>query len=83
MLGFRVPPIIVLGLYVVAMMTMILIGIYDSYREKHNLIALTMVVLIVSVVLLVIIDMDRSNVGLLQIPQKALIDLQQKLILTP
>jgi hypothetical protein len=42
-----------------------------------------MVVLIVSVVFLMIIDMDRSNVGLLQIPQKALINLQQKLIQTP
>jgi hypothetical protein len=42
-----------------------------------------MVVLLLSVVFLVIIDMDRSNVGLLQIPQKALIDLQQKLNLVP
>jgi hypothetical protein len=82
-LGFRVPPIIVLGLYVVAVMTMILIGVHDSYREKHNLIALIMVVLIVSVVFLVVIDMDRSSVGMLQIPQKALIDLQHKLNLMP
>lgn len=82
-LGYRVPPIIVIGLYVVAVLTMILIGVHDSYREKHNLIALIMVVLLLSVVFLVIIDMDRSNVGLLQIPQKALIDLQQKLNLVP
>jgi hypothetical protein len=82
-LGFRVPPIMVLGLYVVAVMTMILIGVYDSYREKHNIIALIMVVLIVSVVFLMIVDMDRSNVGLLQIPQEALIDLQRKLTLSP
>ncbi len=82
-LGFRVPLIIVLGLYTVAVMTMILIGVYDSYREKHNLIALIMVVLIVSVVFLVIIDLDRSNVGLLQTPQKALILLQQRLTLMP
>lgn len=82
-LGFRVPPTIVLGLYLVAILTMTLIGIYDSYREKHNRAALIMLVLIVSVVFLVIIDLDRSNVGLLQIPQKALIELQQKLILTP
>jgi hypothetical protein len=82
-LGYRVPPTLVLGLYVVAVMTMILIGVYDSYREKHNLIALIMVVLIVSVVFFVIIDLDRSSVGLLQIPQKALIDLQQKLNLMP
>ena len=77
-LGFRVPPIIVSGLYVVAMLTMVLTGVYDSYREKHNLIALIMVVLIVSVVFFVIIDLDRSNVGLLQIPQQALINLLVK-----
>ena len=82
-LGFRVPPIMVQGLYVVAALTMILIGVYDSYREKHNLIALILMVVIVSVAFLLIIDMDRSNVGLFQIPQKALIELQQKLILSP
>lgn len=82
-LGWRVPSTIILGLYVVAVLTMVLIGVYDSYREKHNLLALIMVVAIVSVVFLVIVDLDRSNVGLLQTPQKALIDLQQRLNLTP
>jgi len=82
-LGFRVPPIIILGLYAVSLLTMILTGVYDSYREKHNLIALIMVVMIVSVVFLVIVDLDRSNVGLLQIPQKALVDLLQRLTLLP
>ncbi|HBY08101.1 MAG TPA: hypothetical protein DEH22_10065, partial [Chloroflexi bacterium] len=79
-LGFRVPPIIIYGLYTVAIITMILTGVYDSYHEKHNLLALIMVVMIISVVFLVIIDMDRSNVGLLQIPQKALFDLMQRLL---
>jgi len=82
-LGYRVPPVLLLGLCIVAVLTMILIGVYDSYREKHNLIALIIVVSIVAVVFMVIIDMDRSNVGLLQIPQKALIDLQQRLNLVP
>jgi hypothetical protein len=81
-LGFRVPAIIVLGLYLVAVMTMFLIGMFDSYRDKHNLIALIMMVLIISVVFWVIIDLDRSNVGFFQVPQKALIDLQEKLNLT-
>lgn len=82
-LGFRVPPSMVLGLYSVAVLTMVLNGVHDSYREKHNLIALIVMVLIVSVVFLMIVDMDRSNVGLLQIPQKALIELHQKLNLMP
>jgi hypothetical membrane protein len=82
-LGFRVPPTIIFVLYVVAMITMFLVGVYDSYRERHNLIALIMVVVIVSVVFLVIVDLDRSNVGFLQIPQKALISLQNQLNLSP
>jgi hypothetical protein len=82
-LGFRVPPVMIIGLYVVALLTMGLIGVYDAYREKQNLLALVLVVLIVSVVFLVIIDMDRSNVGLFQVPQKALISLQEKLNFVP
>jgi hypothetical protein len=82
-LGFRVPPNLVLGLYAVAIITMVLTGLYDSYREKHNLFALIMVVLIVSVVFFVIVDMDRSNVGILQIPQKALLNLMQRLTPAP
>ncbi len=83
-IGASIPPIIILGLYAVAVMTTMLVGVHDGYREKHNLIALIMVVLIVSVVILVIIDLDRSNeVGLFQVPQKALIELQQKMHMVP
>ena len=82
-LGFRVPPIVVYGLYGVAVLTMILLGIYNSYREKHNQIAQIIVVLILSVVFLIIVDLDRSYVGVIKIPQEALMDLQEKLNLTP
>lgn len=78
-LGFRVPQALTMGLFLVAILTMILIGVHDGYREKHNVLALIMVILIVSVVFLLIIELDRSNVGLIQVPQKALIDLQQEL----
>ena len=78
-LGFRVPQVLILGLYLISLLTMILIGVHDGYREKHNVFALAMMVLIISVVFLIIIELDRSNVGLIQVPQKALIDLQQEL----
>ena len=78
-LGFRVPQFLILGLYLIALLTMILMGVHDGYREKHNVFALIMMVLIISIVFLVIIELDRSNVGLIQVPQKALIDLQQEL----
>ena len=82
-LGFRVPSMVVYGLYIVAILTMVLLGIYNSYREKHNLIAEIIVVLILSVVFLLIVDLDRSYVGLIRIPQEALQDLQEKLNLMP
>jgi len=82
-LGFRVPPFVLLGLYGVAILTMALMGVHNSYREKHNLVAEVIVVLIVSVVFILIVELDRSNVGMINIPQDALIDLRDKLILTP
>jgi hypothetical protein len=82
-LGYRVPQALMLGLFLVAILTMILIGVHDGYREKQNILALIMVVLIISVVFLVIIELDRSNVGLIQVPQRALIELQQQLKVAP
>jgi hypothetical protein len=82
-LGFRVPPSVLLGLYGVAILTMALMGVNNSYREKHNLVAEVIVVLIVSVVFILIVELDRSNVGVINIPQNALIDLRDRLIMTP
>ena len=82
-LGFRVPQALHIGLFIVALLTMVLIGVHDGYREKHNILALIMVILIVSVVFLLIIELDRSNVGLLQVPQEALLELQLQLNVVP
>ena len=82
-LGIRIPPTILLGVYLVAMLTMLLIGVHDSYLGKRNYLALVIMVLILSVVFLLIVDLDRSHQGLLQIPQKALIDLQHQIQLGP
>lgn len=78
-LGFRVPPTIIYGLYIVAMLTMALVGLHSSYAEKRNLISQVMMVMILSVTFMLVIDLDRSQQGLLRIPQKALIDLQSML----
>jgi len=78
-LGIRVPPVIVLGLYLVAMFTMVLIGIHGSYSEKRNLLALVVMIIILSVVFLLVVELDRSHQGLLRIPQDALIDLQRQM----
>ena len=78
-LGIRVPPTILLGLYLVALGAMFLVGMGSAYGENRNLIALSLLVLILSVVFLLIVDLDRSTEGLLQVPQGALFDLQRQL----
>lgn len=80
---FRVPLPILLGLLGVSFLSMVLMGITDSYNERHNRIALIVLVLILSLAFLLIIGLDRSNSGLIQVPQKPLIDLQQKLLVSP
>lgn len=62
---------------------MSLLGMHDSYRGGHNLLALIILVLILSLVILLIVGLDRSNIGVIKISQQPLIDLQQKLILIP
>jgi hypothetical protein len=78
-LGFRVLPDILLGLYGVAMLTLMLVGVYDSYKEKRNLVALIILVLILTVVFMLIVDMDRSQQGFIRISHNALINLRRGL----
>ena len=78
-IDIRVPVTILLGLYIVAIFTMILVGMQSGYAEKRNLIALAALVLILSVVFLLIVDLDRSQEGLMRVPQQALYDVQRQL----
>ncbi len=79
----RVPQSVMIGVYLVAVLTLILIGVQGSYTGKRNYLALIIMVLILSVVFLLIIDLNRPNQGLIQVPQKALLDLQQQLLTQP
>jgi hypothetical protein len=80
---FRVPLPILVGLLGVSFLTMVLMGITDSYNERRNRIALIVLVAILSLAFLLIVGMDRSNSGVIQVSQKPLLDLQQKLLLSP
>lgn len=82
-LGVRVPPAILLGLYLVAVFTMLLIGMQASYSHKRNILALIVMVFILSLVFMLITDLERSQQGLLQVSQQPLIALQQQLRLKP
>lgn len=78
-LGIRIPPTILLGLLVVALFTTFLVGVQSGYAEKRNYLALIVMVLILAVVFFLIVDLDRAQDGLLQVPQQALIYLQHQL----
>lgn len=75
-LTIRVPPILVLGLYLVAALTMVLIGIHWSYKEKRNYLALVTMVLILALVFWLTVEMDRSQEGLIRVPHQAMLDLR-------
>lgn len=82
-LGVRIPPAILLGLYLVAMLNMFLIGMHAGYSNKRNILALVTMVLILSLVFTLITDLERSSQGLLQVSQQPLIAFQQQLRLKP
>jgi hypothetical protein len=77
-LEVRVPPAILLGLYLVAVLSMMLIGIQGSYAAKRTIIAPVMMVLILSLVFVLVTDLERSQQGFMQISQQPLITLQQQ-----
>lgn len=82
-LAIRVPPFFLLAVYLVAILTMMLIGVYGSYSGKLNYLAIFIMILIISTVFLVIVDLDRSHQGLITIPQSALMDLQRQIQTVP
>jgi hypothetical protein len=75
----RIPPLVALTIYLIALATMFLVGAQTGYLESRNLVALVALVLVLSAVLYLIVDLDRSDVGLLQVSRQALVDLQQSL----
>ena len=82
-LDVRVPPAILLGLYLVAVLSTMLIGMQGSYAAQRNIIAPVMMVLILSLVFVLVTDLERSQQGLMQISQQPLIALQQQLQMFP
>jgi hypothetical protein len=82
-LEIRVPPAILLGLYVVGVLSMVLIGLQSSYTGRRNLFALLVMVLVLAMVFYLISDLERNRSGFIQVSTKALTDLQQQLRLNP
>lgn len=78
-LAVRVPPALLLGMYIVGVFAMLITGIGGGYIKNRNFIAQLVLVLVLALVFYLIVDLDRSSQGLLQIPNDALKALQQNL----
>ena len=66
-----------------ALFATFLVGVQSGDGEKRNYLAHIVLVLILSVVFLLIVDLDRSQEGMLQVNQQAMIDLQRQLNAAP
>jgi hypothetical protein len=82
-LGIRVPPVVLFSLYGVAVLSLMLVGVYTSYRDRPNRAAEILLVLVLSLVFMLIVDLDRAQEGLFRVPMQALLDLQRTLNAAP
>ena len=75
----RVPWGLVFGLYLIAFLTLFLVGMHAGYREKRNLVAVVTFILTLSVVFYLIADLNRGSEGILKISQQSMLDLQRSI----
>jgi hypothetical protein len=75
----RIPLVIWIGLFGLAMLGMAAIGYQSALSATRRSPAMLAMVLAFSVVLLLIADLDRGQEGLLQVSQQSLIDLQKSM----
>lgn len=78
----RLPWGILLSLFLIAILSLALVGLHAGYAESRNLIALVTLVLVLAVVFLLIVDMERGQQGMLRVSNQSLIDLQRQFSLT-
>jgi len=78
-LASRLPPTILLVLYLVAFLSMMMVGYRHSYGRKHNLFGILVMVSIFTIAIMVIIDLDRPFEGFLRVNQQAMLDLQRQI----
>jgi len=75
----RIHDSIWIALYGLVALAMGIVGYGAGISGRHSTIAITALALAFSVVLLLIVDLDRPQEGLINVSQQAMIDLQHKL----
>ena len=82
-LQVRIPPLILLGMFLISIMAMFLVGMHSGYSPSRSIVGLVMLTLVVAVVLYLLVDLDRAQEGLLKVSQQPMIDLQSQLPTLP
>ena len=75
----RVPGAIWMGLYLLAVLSMMAMGYHEGLTSTKRSLAMVALVLAFSAVLILIVDLDRPGQGLLQVSQQAMIDLRNSM----
>ncbi len=80
---YRFPPSNWLAILFVILLALVIAGFNDGLVQERldgrNLLAQVVLTLVFAAVLLLLVDLDRTQEGLLQVSQQALIDLQQQM----
>ena len=78
----RVPGAIWIGLYLLAILAMTVLGYHEGLTSKRRSIAVIALTLAFSVVLILIVDLDRPGQGLLRVSQQSMVDLRKSMSAT-
>lgn len=75
----RLPPLLWWVFYGTAGLSFALLGLMNSAVNRRNLITLVLFALVVAAVLVLILDLDRTQQGMLRVLQSAMVDLQRQI----
>lgn len=75
----RFPVQVWLAIFFAAALSVAVVGFHTGLDGERNLVAIFALVLVTSAVILLIVDLDRPQEGLLQISQQTLIDVQRQI----
>jgi hypothetical protein len=75
----RLPFTILVAIYIISFLSLVLEGAQSQFQGNRNLVSMVVLVVVLSVVLLLIFDLDRPQEGFLQVSQQPMLDLQAEL----
>lgn len=75
----RLPPLVGFVLYVATFLSFLLVGVANSSDRKRDATAMVLFALAFVAVMMIIVDLDRPQQGLLNVSQQALSDLLQQM----